>query len=195
MMFSSLYNRFSLKQSLGTPVQADYKGTTCCKRTVDRARISMAGIFLKTLVAFCLLRTVSEASNGDFKESCTFPTFSGEGYLAFTGKITSLFRQHNHITVLVRVLSVYRRDSQLSSFSVINAVERATSCGHQHKQGDVRLWVTKRHSSGMLTAIASLPVTMHMVDEVLKALPGTIFYIANDSAFQPVRFSLRSHSS
>ena len=162
-------------------LQADYKGTTCCKRTVDRARISMAGIFLKTLVAFCLLRTVSEASNGDFKESCTFPTFSGEGYLAFTGKITSLFRQHNHITVLVRVLNAYRRDSQLSSFSVsvINAVERTTSCGHQHKQGDVRLWVTKRHSSGMLTAIASLPVTMHMVDEVLKALPGTYDYLSS----------------
>lgn len=132
-----------------------------------------AGIFLQTIAAFFLLRTVCNASNGGFIRPCTLPAFSGKGHLAFTGTITSLFRQsHDRITVLVHVRNVYRRDALLNNFTVINAVERATSCDHQHKQGDVRLWITKRHSSGMLTAIASLPVTMYMVDEVLKALPG-----------------------
>ena len=130
----------------------------------------MAGIFLQILATFCLLRTVCEASDGG---SCVLPAFSGKGHLAFTGKITSLFRRrHDRIMVLVHARNVYRRDAQHSSVSLINSVERATSCGHQHKQGDLRLWVAKRHSSGMLTAIASLPVTMYMVDKVLKALPG-----------------------
>ena len=142
----------------------------------------MARIFLQTLVAFCLLRTVCKASNGDLTASCALPTFSGKE-LAFTGKISTLFRQsHGHITALVHVRNIYRRDGQLNRFAVINAVDRAASCrGYQHKQGDTRLWVAKRHSSGMLTAIASLPVTMHMVDEILQALPGNNV-LANNSA-------------
>lgn len=141
----------------------------------------MARIFLQTLVAFCLLRTVCEASNGDLTASCALPSFSGKE-LAFTGKITTLFRQsHGHITALVHVRNIYRRDAQLNRFSAINAVDRAASCGdYQHKQGDSRLWVVKRHSSGMLTAIASLPVTMHMVDKILQALPGKD-HLANNS--------------
>lgn len=134
----------------------------------------MARIFLHALAAFCLLGTVCVASNDDFVVPCALPTFSGKGYLAFTGKITSLFREANgRIMVLVRVRNVYLKDDKLNAISVINAVERATSCGsYQHKQGDTRLWVTKRHSSGMLTAIASLPVSSKMVNQVLRSLPG-----------------------
>lgn len=133
----------------------------------------MAGIFLRILVALCILRTVCYAANGDFTRYCRLPTFTGKGYVAFTGEITRLFlEKNNHITAHVHVRNVYRRDAQLSSVTVINAIERAFSCEHQHKLEDVRLWVAKRHSSGFLTAVASLSVTMHMVDEVLKALPG-----------------------
>lgn len=148
--------------------------TACCKPTAKNTGIHMAGIFVQILAIFFSVWTICEASVGDdVTESCVIPTLSGKGYVAFTGKITTLFHQtHDRITVLVHVANVYRRDANLNSFSVINAVERAASCGHQHKQGDLRLWVTKRHSSGMLTAVASLPVTMQMVDKVLKALPG-----------------------
>lgn len=133
----------------------------------------MAGIFLQILAVFCLLRTVCFAANGDLSRFCPLPTFTGKGYVAFTGEITRLFlEKNNHITAQIHVRNVYRRDSQLSSVTVINAIERASSCEHQHKIEDVRLWVAKRHSSGFLTAVASLPVTMRMVDEVLKALPG-----------------------
>ena len=138
-------------------------------------RISVTGIFPRILVAFYLLRTVCFAANDEFSRTCSLPTLteSGKGYVAFTGEITRLsLERNNHVTAHVHVRNVYRRDSQLSSVTVINAVERAPSCDHQHKLEDVRLWVAKRHSSGFLTAIASLPVTMRMVDEVLKALPG-----------------------
>ena len=148
--------------------------TACCKPTAKNTGIHMAGIFVQILAIFFSVWTICEASVGDdVTESCVIPTLSGKGYVAFTGKITTLFHQtHDRITVLVHVANVYRRDANLNSFSVINAVDRAASCGHQHKQGDLRLWVTKRHSSGMLTAVASLPVMMQMVDKVLKALPG-----------------------
>ena len=138
-------------------------------------RISIAGIFPRILVAICLLRTVCFAANDDFSRFCPLPTFTGKGYVAFTGEITRLsLEKNNHVTAYVHVRNVYRRDSQLSSVTVINAIERAPSCDHQHKVEDVRLWVAKRHSSGFLTAVASLPVTMRMVDKVLKALPGMI---------------------
>ena len=135
--------------------------------------ISIAGIFPRILAAFCLLRTVCFAANDDFSRFCPLPTLTGKGYVAFTGEITRLsLERNNHVTAHVHVRNIYRRDSQLSSVTVINAIERAPSCDHQHKLEDVRLWVAKRHSSGFLTAVASLPVTMRMVDEVLKALPG-----------------------
>lgn len=135
----------------------------------------MARIFLQILAALCLLRTLCLAANGDLTIArfCPLPAFTGKGYVAFTGEITRLFlERNNHVTAQVHVRNVYRSDLQLSSVTVINAIERASSCDHQHKLEDVRLWVAKRHSSGFLTAVASLPVTMNMVDEVLKALPG-----------------------
>ena len=134
----------------------------------------MAQIILQTFAALFLLAFVLKASDGVSSKTCALPTLSGNKYSAFTGKITALFRQSNgRTTALVQVLNVYRRDTQLKSFAVINAIDRSNSCGkHQHKQGDARLWITKRHSSGMLTGTASLPVTMEMVDQVLEALPG-----------------------
>ena len=146
----------------------------CCKPTAKNTGIHMAGIFVQILAAFFSVWTICEASVGDdVTESCVIPTLSGKGYVAFTCKMTTLFHQtHDRITVLVHVDNVYRRDANLNSVSAISAVERAASCGHQHKQGDLRLWVTKRNSSGMSTAVASLPVTIQMVDNVLKALPG-----------------------
>ena len=133
----------------------------------------MAGIFLQILAVFCLLRTFCFAANGDLLRFCPLPAFTGKGYVAFTGEITRLFlERNNHVTAQIHVRNVYRSDSQLSSVTVVNTIERASSCEHQHKVEDVRLWVAKRHSSGFLTAVASLPVTMRMVDEVLKALPG-----------------------
>jgi len=135
--------------------------------------ISITGVFPRILAAFCLLRTVCFAASDEFSRFCPLPTFTGKGYVAFTGEITRLsLEKNNHVTAHVHVRNVYRRDSQLSNVTVINAIERAPSCDHQHKLEDVRLWVAKRHSSGFLTAAASLPVTMRMVDEVLKALPG-----------------------
>ena len=147
--------------------------TVCCNPTAKNTRIHMAGIFVQILAAFFSVWTICEASRGDdVTESCVIPAFSGKGYVAFTCKMTTLFNQtHDRITILVHVDNVYRRDANLNSVSAINAVERAASCGRQHKQGDLRLWVTKRHSSG-ITAVASLPLTMQMMDNVLKALPG-----------------------
>ena len=119
------------------------------------------------------MRTVCFAANDEFSRVCPLPTFTGKGYVAFTGEITRLSLEKNsHVTANVHVRNVYRRDFQLGNVTVINAIERASSCDHQHKLEDVRLWVAKRHSSGFLTAVASLPVTMRMVDKVLRALPG-----------------------
>ena len=146
----------------------------CCKPTAKNTGIHMEGIFVQILAAFFSVWTICEASVGDdVTESCVIPARSGKGFVAFTCKMTTLFKQtDDRITVLVHVDNVYRRDAKLTSVSAINAVERAASCGHQHKQGDLRLWVTKQNSSGMFTAVASFPVTMQMVDNVRKALPG-----------------------
>lgn len=135
----------------------------------------MAKIVLQTLTAFSLLGTICKTPvDAVGPETCRLPILSGNEYSAFTGKITALFRQSNgRTTALVRVLNVYRRDAQLKSSAIINAIDQALLCGrHQHRRGDTRLWITKRHSSGMLTGITSLPVTMELIDQVLEAIPG-----------------------
>lgn len=135
----------------------------------------MAKIVLQTFTAFSLLVTICKTPVDAVRpETCRLPILSGSEYSAFTGKITALFRQSNgRSTALVRVLNVYRRDAQLKSSAIINAIDQALLCGrHQHRQGDTRLWITKRHSSGMLTGITSLPVTMELIDQVLEAIPG-----------------------
>ncbi|XP_044177946.1 uncharacterized protein LOC122960114 [Acropora millepora] len=150
----------------------------------------MAKIVLQTFTAFSLLGTICKTPVDAVRpETCRLPTLSGSEYSAFTGKITALFRQSNgRSTALVRVLNVYRRDAQLKSSAIINAIDQALLCGrHQHRQGDTRLWITKRHSSGMLTGITSLPVTMELIDQVLEAIPDDPLDSRPKLAFQQGR--------
>lgn len=104
------------------------------------------------------------------------PKLTGHGFLAFTGNITQLaVESTQHLTADVRIGKVHQDDAFLQRNEVeIRRVDEALSCRHQHEVGDRRLWVVKRHSSGHLTAVASLQVTPYNVLNVLRSLPGMI---------------------
>ena len=121
---------------------------------------------------FLVFRT--DAISDPFTRSCpSLPPFTGREIYAFEGTITTLLRERTgHLTGEVRVGKIYQGAKDLAVFESVREIQRAYTCGHLHRVGDVRLWVVKRHSSGRLTAKASLANLKVNIDEVKRRLQG-----------------------
>lgn len=115
-----------------------------------------------------------DAISDPFTRSCpSLPSFTGQGTYAFEGTITNLLRDASgYQTAEVRVGKIYKGASDLAAFETIRDLQRAYTCGHLHRVGDVRLWVVSRHSSGRLTAKASLANLNVNVREIELRLRG-----------------------
>ena len=105
-------------------------------------------------------------------DSCAIPQLRGHGNLAFTGTIERLVQvAKTHLTVIVKVSRIIQGAGKLAKRETIRNVHHSTSCGHNHRIGDERIWLVKRHSSGHLTITASLSITetnMRRVQQVLR---------------------------
>lgn len=135
--------------------------------------IPAQGMIYKLFFLELLLVVTSNGVSDPFTRSCpALPDFTGQGHLAFQGVTTSLIPESSHLTAVVRVSKIYQGANDLRSVESIKQIQRAYSCGHQHRVGDTRIWVVKRHSSGALTAKASLANLQDNVDEVLNRLKG-----------------------
>lgn len=150
--------------------------------TTDSGMVDSVNLVYKLLLAALFLVYNINAITDPFTRSCpSLVAFTGRGIYAFEGTITSLVRDRNgYLTAEVRVGIIYHGARDLAAFETILDIQRAYTCGHLHRVGNVRLWVVQRQFSKRLIAkasLANLPVNLR---EIRQHLRGRIaFYLLN----------------